>query len=328
MSQGKPSDQDGSQQQSYFKWAVGFGVILLIWFIVGFWPSQGMTREDAAQFGDSFGFVNSLFSALALFGVIIAIFLQRNELALQRSELIETRRIHEQSMRAQQASEEELSRQVQLMSITALLSALNSEDAMIKAAEADSANRKPHVKLHAAYLRKRSQILTSDVLTNLLKDSGSVLATHTSSPGASRLFKLNGIVELVTSLALRIPCVEESVISLVTMTPDRINAEIVVFHTENIRTYLGEMSQIAKVLSESQLFERFEPAEVMHQLVELTSSNNSELRRHHNQMAISELNTSWSEVKRQMKKLTDGLTKHINEVEWHRDDLPQPAINQ
>lgn len=45
----------------------------------------------AGQFGDKFGFVNSLFSGLAFGGIIISLFYQRTELNIQKVELRETR---------------------------------------------------------------------------------------------------------------------------------------------------------------------------------------------------------------------------------------------
>jgi len=44
------------------------------------------------EFGDTAGWINGLFSALAFAGVIYAIFMQRDELELQREELKETRK--------------------------------------------------------------------------------------------------------------------------------------------------------------------------------------------------------------------------------------------
>src|SRR5690606_17512203 len=49
------------------------------------WTTRG-------TFGDSFGALNSLFSGLALSGVVVTILLQRTELSLQRTELKETRK--------------------------------------------------------------------------------------------------------------------------------------------------------------------------------------------------------------------------------------------
>ncbi len=48
--------------------------------------------EKSAQFGDTFGGLNAIFSGLAFGGVILTIYLQRNELALQRHELKLTRK--------------------------------------------------------------------------------------------------------------------------------------------------------------------------------------------------------------------------------------------
>ena len=47
--------------------------------------------RDAGVFGDVFGVVNTLFSGLALAGVVVAIWLQKNELESQRQELKLTR---------------------------------------------------------------------------------------------------------------------------------------------------------------------------------------------------------------------------------------------
>lgn len=47
--------------------------------------------SERGAFGDKFGFINSLFSGLALTGIIISIYFQQKELSLQRDELIETR---------------------------------------------------------------------------------------------------------------------------------------------------------------------------------------------------------------------------------------------
>lgn len=68
------------------------GVVFVCWVVSMFvikwifndWNHRGM-------FGDSFGAINSLFSGLALGGIIYTIFLQKKELALQREELRETR---------------------------------------------------------------------------------------------------------------------------------------------------------------------------------------------------------------------------------------------
>ncbi len=70
---------------------------LIIWFYFKSW-------DNSAPFGDSFGAINSLFSGLALGGIIYTILLQKKELALQRAELRETReefRIQNKTLRLQ-----------------------------------------------------------------------------------------------------------------------------------------------------------------------------------------------------------------------------------
>ncbi len=70
-----------------------------IYYIFGSWGDRG-------SFGDMFGAVNTLFSGLALAGVVYAIILQSRELALQREELSMTREELKRAADAQQASTE------------------------------------------------------------------------------------------------------------------------------------------------------------------------------------------------------------------------------
>lgn len=102
-------------------------IIVLIWILIGIisykmfdsWPERG-------TFGDMFGAINSLFSALAFGGIIYTIYLQKSELSLQRQELIETRKELARSAEAQEKSEKALNRQLASMTLTAKLNALNS----------------------------------------------------------------------------------------------------------------------------------------------------------------------------------------------------------
>src|SRR5688572_19500767 len=75
------------------------GSAILIYRSLPTWPARG-------TFGDMFGAVNSLFSGLALAGVIYAIILQRQELALQRQELELTRDELQRAATAQEVSAE------------------------------------------------------------------------------------------------------------------------------------------------------------------------------------------------------------------------------
>lgn len=87
------------------------GSVIVLWGVLGWWlPGACSERgtSGAGLLGDSFGVVNSLFSGLAFAGVIIAILLQREELALQRQELELTRKELKRTAAAQEASEKAL----------------------------------------------------------------------------------------------------------------------------------------------------------------------------------------------------------------------------
>jgi hypothetical protein len=73
----------------------------------------------ASSFGESFGFVNALFSALAMMGVIYTISLQRRDLTLTQWEL-------RRSAKAQELSERALAEQARSMETVARLNAINA----------------------------------------------------------------------------------------------------------------------------------------------------------------------------------------------------------
>ena len=100
------------------------GVVLLwggSWILIysGFW---GM--EQRGQFGDMFGAVNSLFSGLAFAGVVIAIYMQSQELGLQRKELKLAREAQEKSEQALRAQVEQMQKTAELQALAALLTQL------------------------------------------------------------------------------------------------------------------------------------------------------------------------------------------------------------
>lgn len=71
----------------YRKSLIGFiGVVLFLWLVViavSLWVFMCGSAERAAkwgQFGDAFGIINSLFSGLALIGVVAALVLQREDI--------------------------------------------------------------------------------------------------------------------------------------------------------------------------------------------------------------------------------------------------------
>ncbi len=84
----------------------------VIRMVFGPWESGGL-------FGDSFGAVNSLFSGLALTGILIALFLQRSELRYHREELMLTRE-------AQETTSMALHQQVEVAQLAARLNALTT----------------------------------------------------------------------------------------------------------------------------------------------------------------------------------------------------------
>lgn len=59
--------------------------------IIKTWPIDEYSISKAGTFGDSFGALNSLFTGLGFAGLLITIFLQREDLKLTRMELSETR---------------------------------------------------------------------------------------------------------------------------------------------------------------------------------------------------------------------------------------------
>ena len=93
----KENDKDKDSKLGKKFW-IFIGVMILV--ILGLWASSwfviGCIINDAntkGTFGDSFGAVNALFSGLALAGVIVAIWLQSQELKEQRKELELTRNV-------------------------------------------------------------------------------------------------------------------------------------------------------------------------------------------------------------------------------------------
>ena len=79
-------------------------LIILLWTVSFYFiPEFYGEINSSGEFGDMFGAINALFSGLAFVGVIIAIILQKDELALQRIELKQTR----EEMKAQRVQMEE-----------------------------------------------------------------------------------------------------------------------------------------------------------------------------------------------------------------------------
>jgi hypothetical protein len=69
---------------------LGSILVLLIYIAFGYFTHH-LSFEDRGSFGDMFGAVNALFSGFALFGIILSIYIQRQELGTQKEELKLTR---------------------------------------------------------------------------------------------------------------------------------------------------------------------------------------------------------------------------------------------
>ena len=80
---------------------------VIIWFVFKDWSKSG-------TFGDTFGAINSLFSGLALAGIIYTIYLQKTELSLQRKELEYTRLELKRTADAQESSGKLMTEQLRI----------------------------------------------------------------------------------------------------------------------------------------------------------------------------------------------------------------------
>lgn len=95
------------------------GVIIIVWLL---WAPMIYhffgTPQNSAELGDSFGVVNSLFSALGLAGIVLSIIMQQRELTLTRDEVKE-------SAQAQKKSAMALEKQAILHILTSKIQALS-----------------------------------------------------------------------------------------------------------------------------------------------------------------------------------------------------------
>lgn len=82
--------------------------------------------KNSNEFGDSFGMANAIFSALAFAFLIVTAIMQKNELALQRKELGETKIELKRSADAQKETVRAMGTQVSILAKQALLSSYQS----------------------------------------------------------------------------------------------------------------------------------------------------------------------------------------------------------
>lgn len=140
-------------------WGLGF----VPWYMQqGDWPWHLEWRLDSASaFGDSFGFINSLMSSLALIGVIAAIWLQKQELTEQRKELMITQWELKKSAEAQQQSQKELAKQAKINLQSTVLTAL---EGMEKSARHDIQRDQDEAESTIKFVDRLRQLVIIDIL--------------------------------------------------------------------------------------------------------------------------------------------------------------------
>jgi hypothetical protein len=131
-----------------------FAGIVLLWLLVGVVPYLvWRDLHSAAEFANTFGFVNAMFAALAFGGVIWAIRLQTKELELQRLEIEETRDELRRSADAQHQSQ-------QMHFLAALLAARNNvAQGYAAAAERETGPLRPSQAAHRQHLAELEWLL-------------------------------------------------------------------------------------------------------------------------------------------------------------------------
>ncbi|MGE5493546.1 MAG: hypothetical protein ACM31P_19990 [Actinomycetota bacterium] len=144
---------------------------LALFAVFATWACSGiilypLDETKRGTFGDMFGAVNSLFSGLAFAALIFTVFMQREELSLQRRELEYTRIELRRSAKAQEQSEvalkaqaEAAAQQVNLAAVNLLLSYYREELAKIR--KDWPAGVPSDLKARFTMLRKREEELVS-----------------------------------------------------------------------------------------------------------------------------------------------------------------------
>jgi len=118
------------QTQNQSKSRINLSLILcgvvILWILSSLLLAVVIGKFNSIHFGDAFAGVSALFSALAFAGIIITIYMQKEELELQRDELKLTREELAKSAKAQEDSRHELERQANNLKQSARLSALST----------------------------------------------------------------------------------------------------------------------------------------------------------------------------------------------------------
>ncbi len=131
-------DKNNSKIIPFSQLIIGVIIIWIIsaivsWFTFSDWLKSG-------SFGDTFWAINSLFSGLALSGIIYTIFLQKIELNLQRKELKYTRKELRRTANAQEESVKMFNEQLRLSNLPFLQynsKVINAKNCLIISNESD-----------------------------------------------------------------------------------------------------------------------------------------------------------------------------------------------
>ena len=105
-------------------------IVVVIWSgcSVGIYLSRPNWSERG-QFGDMFGAVNALFSALAFAILIVTMWMQREELELQRAEVRQTNLELKRTADAQEMTRRAMEKQIELLTVSTRMSAwLKAQD--------------------------------------------------------------------------------------------------------------------------------------------------------------------------------------------------------
>lgn len=144
-------------------------LVVLIWVISTIIILYSLEDwSDRGTFGDLFGAVNALFSGLAFAGLIYTIFLQKQDLKLQRVEIALNRTELKKSANAQQHSEKALYEQVEQMKISAKLNALNTLINYYNIQIANTSNSEEVIS--NAKLNRKTTIQEIDILVDRVSD--------------------------------------------------------------------------------------------------------------------------------------------------------------
>lgn len=125
--------------------------------VASFEAEARSSLAKAAEYGDSFGHVNALFSGLAFAGVIITILLQWNELRLQRQEIDESQRTWRDTADAQKRSHEALKEQADSLLLASYLNALAALSQTPAAFSEDQRRALAGIRSLLPYLHERAQ---------------------------------------------------------------------------------------------------------------------------------------------------------------------------